>query len=193
MTTINSVNTGLSGSTGSGTFVGSTSPTLVTPTLGAATSTSVTFSPTTGGIVGTTTNDNAAAGTVGEYISSTILAGSQVGVANNNATNVTSISLTAGDWEVYGNVISSPAAGTTTTNMVAWISSTSATLPTLPASGAYSQMPGYAASAGQLTALVTGNRRFSLSGTTTIYLSTFITFAVSTMGAYGFIGARRVR
>ncbi len=34
MTTINAVNNGLSGSTGSGSFVGSTSPTLVTPVLG---------------------------------------------------------------------------------------------------------------------------------------------------------------
>src|SRR5579872_7509872 len=34
MTTINSINSGLSGTTGSGTFVGATSPTLVTPVLG---------------------------------------------------------------------------------------------------------------------------------------------------------------
>lgn len=34
MTTINAVNNGLSGSTGTGNFVGSTSPTLVTPALG---------------------------------------------------------------------------------------------------------------------------------------------------------------
>ena len=34
MATNNSVNTSLSGQTGTGTFVGSTSPTLVTPALG---------------------------------------------------------------------------------------------------------------------------------------------------------------
>lgn len=43
MTTNNSVNTSLAGQTGSGTFVGSTSPTLVTPTLGAALATSINF------------------------------------------------------------------------------------------------------------------------------------------------------
>lgn len=43
MTTNNAVNTSLSGQTGTGTFVGSTSPTLVTPTLGAAVATSINF------------------------------------------------------------------------------------------------------------------------------------------------------
>lgn len=43
MTTINPVGNALSGVTGSGHFAGSTSPTFVTPTLGAATATSLTF------------------------------------------------------------------------------------------------------------------------------------------------------
>ena len=38
-----------------------------------------------------------------------------------------------------------------------------------------------------------GMRRISLSGTSTIYLIGYATFTVSTMTAYGFIGARRVR
>ena len=41
MATQNAVNVGLSGSTGSGSFVGSISATLVTPTLGVATATSI--------------------------------------------------------------------------------------------------------------------------------------------------------
>lgn len=41
MATNNAVNVGLSGSTGSGTFVGATSPTLVTPILGVASATSI--------------------------------------------------------------------------------------------------------------------------------------------------------
>ncbi len=43
MTTNNSVNTTLSGQTGTVNFVGSTSPTLITPILGAATATSINF------------------------------------------------------------------------------------------------------------------------------------------------------
>lgn len=52
MTTNNSVNTTLSGQTGTGTFVGATSPTLVTPNVGVATATSLTFG---GGVLNTYT------------------------------------------------------------------------------------------------------------------------------------------
>lgn len=47
MSTKNSVGNGLAGATGTGNFVGSTSPTLVTPTLGAATATSLNLGGTT--------------------------------------------------------------------------------------------------------------------------------------------------
>jgi hypothetical protein len=43
MATVNQIGLGLSGSTGTGTFVGNSSPTLVTPTLGAASATSINF------------------------------------------------------------------------------------------------------------------------------------------------------
>lgn len=55
MTTNNSVDIGLSGSTGSGSFVGSTSPTLITPVLGTPSSgtlTSCTGLPLTTGVTG---------------------------------------------------------------------------------------------------------------------------------------------
>jgi len=47
MTTNNAVNTSLSSQTGTGSFVGSTSPTLVTPVLGAANATSINFGGST--------------------------------------------------------------------------------------------------------------------------------------------------
>jgi hypothetical protein len=47
MTTINPVGNGLSGTTGTGTFVGNNTPTLVTPVLGAATATSINFGGST--------------------------------------------------------------------------------------------------------------------------------------------------
>ncbi len=47
MATNNAVNTSLSGQTGTGTFVGATTPTLVTPVLGAATATSINFGGST--------------------------------------------------------------------------------------------------------------------------------------------------
>lgn len=144
------------------------------------------------GIRGTTTNDNAAAGFVGEYVSSSVASGSAVAITTGSAANVTSISLTAGDWDVEGVVNFLPAGTTTQTDIVGGISQTSATLPTPPASGGYSRLQ-VSIPAGAENALPVGRTRISLAGTTTIYLVARSTFAVSTNAAYGFIAARRVR
>jgi len=177
--------------TGSGALVFANTPTLVTPVLGAASATSVTFSTTTG-IVGTTTNNNAAAGSVGEYISSSVDSGTPVSATSGAAFNVTSISLTAGDWDVWGTVGSVPNAATTTTNMFCWISTTSASFTGPPNSGGANtwQLP---VAAGVGLYLTMPHFRVPLGSTTTVYLSALITFAVNTNAGYGFIGARRRR
>lgn len=157
----------------------------ISSTLPAFTTSSITFSPTTGGIVGTTTNDNAAAGKVGEFVSSTVALASAVSNTTATDRDVTSISLTAGDWDVWGNVGFS--IGGTCTAIVGWTSSTSATAPDTslvartinPAVGAWDFSVPYA--------------RYSLSGTTTIYLSSRAVFSTSTVTSFGGIFARRVR
>src|SRR5260221_1941556 len=107
MATNNSVNTPLSGTTGTGNFVGANTPTLIAPVIGAATATSITFSPTTGGIVGTTTNDNTNAGNVGELLSASNLASAPITFTTGVAKTLQTITLTAGDWDVWGNIYSS--------------------------------------------------------------------------------------
>ncbi len=154
---------------------------------------SVTFSPTTKGIVGTTTNNNAAATYVGEYIESEILVGAAVSVTTATATDITSISLTAGDWDVWGNVQSLPDAATTTTLMISYVSATSATIPVYPNKGAVAEISGVNIAAGQVLTLPTGTRRYSVAAPTTIYLEVYMNFAVNTMTAFGCIAARRVR
>ena len=143
------------------------------------------------GIKGTVTNDSAATGIVGEFISSTILVGAAVSLTTGTAANVTSISLTAGDWDVSGLVSSVAAGGTTISGFLAWISTTSATAPTSPNSGGYVLLQVTGAAGGNI-ALPVSTMRMSLASTTTVYLSTLQTFS-STNSAYGFISARRVR
>ena len=143
------------------------------------------------GIKGTITNDSAATGVVGEFISSTILVGAAVSLTTGTAANVTSISLTAGDWDVSGLVSSVAAGGTTISGFLAWISTTSATAPTSPNSGGYVLLQVTGAAGGNI-ALPVSTMRMSLASTTTVYLSTLQTFS-STDSAYGFISARRVR
>lgn len=189
MTTNNDVNVGLSGSTGSGNFAGSTSPVFVTPTLGAATATTIAFSPTTGGIIGTTAADNASAGDGGEFISSQITPGSPVSISNNTPKNLTSIVLTAGDWDVYANVTFLQAATTTATIIIAGINTTSATLPD---SSLYSILHltfGTATTQG----IVAPYQRINVNTNTTTYIVAQCTFAVSTMTICGGIYARRAR
>jgi len=143
---------------------------------------SVTFSPTTKGIVGTPTNDNAAAGKVGEFVTSQV---SSVSAGTTGSVkDVTSISLTAGDWDVEGNVHMT---ATTISSFICWISSASATAP---ATGLYNYINpvGTSAEAGMNAPFI----RFSLSGTTTIYLSAQAGFT-GTGTYYGGIFARRVR
>ncbi len=194
MATNNQVNSPLSGQSGTGTFVGVTSPSLTTPDLGVASATSLVFSPTTGGIIGVTSGSNAAAGYVGELISSSILLGSAVSLTTATPANVTSISLTAGDWQVCGSVAFSFAATTTSSLQQMGVSSTSATFGTNAAENNgvidVTAVPGTGA-----TTIVLNNSpmRFSLSGTTTIYLVAQANFATSTCDAYGFISGRRVR
>ena len=148
----------------------------------------------TGGtaIKGTNTNDSAAAGYVGEYIESTIAVGAAVSLTTGVVTNITSISLTAGDWDVSGVVLMDSGATTNVTRVTGGISSTSATADVTK--GYYSHIhSGYVPGSGQFRAMPLNTSRFSLSGTTTIYLLALANFTVSTCTAYGTISARRVR
>lgn len=140
-------------------------------------------------IKGTITNDNAAAGFVGEFLESEILVGSAVSLTSGVPANVTSLSLTAGDWDVWGNVWYNP--GGTISMVDAVIHTTSATLPTLPGKGAFSRIQA-TLTAGGSQGLSAGQLRLSLSSTTTVYLIANAVFGTS-MGAYGYLAARRAR
>ena len=145
-------------------------------------------------ITGVTNGGNASTGSLGELISSTVATGSAVSLVTSTAKTVTSISLTAGDWDVWGNVGFIPAASTSITNLTSTISSAANTLPGSPNSGAYFTLPMNATvSGGSGFVLPTGMLRISIASTKTIYLIGQATFTVSTLTAYGFIGARRVR
>ena len=152
----------------------------------------VSFSTTTG-IVGTTTNNNAAAGSVGEMISSVIASGSSVSLTTATEANITSITLTAGDWDIWGNLFFTPGA---TTNLVDALGGISATTVTLPLSDSLMKVnygaAGVVIGSGGLGHAVPGFR-VSLAAGATYYLVGYATFSVSTVVSNGAIYARRVR
>lgn len=142
----------------------------------------------TGGIIGTNTNNNADAGSVGEVITAT--QSSAVSLSNSAGANITSISLTAGDWNVSGVVCFTPANGTSVTNMTSGISTTSATLGAL---GSYSGISIPYTGNGGGSCIPTPNVRVQGTGTATVYLVSIQGFTAGTMTATGVIFARRPR
>jgi hypothetical protein len=147
-----------------------------------------------GQVAGTATNDNASAGDIGEYVSSTIGSGSAISLTNATAANVTSISLTAGDWDVWANPVFTGNSTTTVTALIGSLSTTTATLNSTPGQRSDMGFNNFAVFADDgFESIPVGPARFSLSATTTIFLVAQSNFSVSTASAYGIIQARRRR
>jgi hypothetical protein len=144
-------------------------------------------------VKGTILADNAAAGDVGEYMSAT---GSLTTVNTGTNTNLITLSLSAGDWDVTGRVSwSTTGAITQLSSLQIGISATSAN------PGAYQTVHQTQSTAAWNSASsggygqVTLPTRVSLAATTTVYLVGFSYYTAggSLLQATGFIQARRVR
>jgi hypothetical protein len=137
-----------------------------------------------GQVGGTVTNDNACAGCVGEYLTASASGIAQVSGA---ATDITSKSLTSGDWDCTGDIATNTGGNITGGN--AWISTTSVTDPTFPNGGAY-----YTANvpAGANVRINVGTIRISTATTTTVFLSTNFSYTVSNTDS-ALIRCRRMR
>lgn len=147
-------------------------------------------------VKGVTDGSDAAAGMVGELMDSFIPQGSAINLTTAVAVNVTSLNLTAGDWDVFGIVAYFGGATTIVTEAAASVSTTSATLATdgtlgraflIPASASYTPF-----STNDIMQQC-GPVRVSVSATTTVYLVGRLKFTTSTATAYGELRARRVR
>ncbi len=139
----------------------------------------------------TATNDSATAGNVGEYATAT--QGSAQALTNNTALTITSVSLTAGDWDVSGTVGYAYAATTVAQTLVASISLTNNMLDTtLGRLNSFNFGSAGVTPKGGFT-ISTPMTRLSLASTTTVFLIAQSGFTTSTTTATGTIRARRVR
>lgn len=166
----------------------------ISNTVGAGlTMPSITFN-TTSGIIGTTTNNNAAAGSVGEFMTNNLPVGTPLGLTTGTATDVISLALTAGDWDVWGNVGFTGNASTLVQDLLGWSSSSSATIPSANnyANVVYGAT-GVAIFAQSSPVFNVPVIRYSLSAPTTVYLTVYTDFSISTLSAFGVINARRRR
>lgn len=151
-------------------------------------------------IPGTVAGDDAPAGCVGEYLSSTVLIDDAVAAANGAIVDVSSISLPAGDWDVQGQIWIAASglelqAAVNVTGIAAWVSETAGERPTVPAGSLQSFFGiNIALAAANLPVLTSGRVRFSLAAETEIHLGGIVTFTgAGPLGLYGFVGARRMR
>lgn len=150
-------------------------------------------SATAGQYPGVASNTAATAGNIGEYISSTVLIGSAVSLVTGTPKDVTTVTITAGDWDCEGNVFLSVGGTTTMSAFYTWVNTTANAFPPGSGSGAEQGLAttGFTTGVGQ--GLVTGKLRLLVNGSTTVSLGTQVSFGVSTAAAYGFLGCRRMR
>lgn len=143
-------------------------------------------------ITGTTTNDNAAAGKVGEYMEAARVVGSAVSLTTATPVDIGSLSLTAGDWDVW--IV--PVFGGTSTavsGLRASISTTSNTEDSTTVGRFISETSVASPFATFNRAMGAAQTRFSLSGNQTVYFVARADFGSGTVTAYGLIAARRRR
>lgn len=134
-------------------------------------------------LIGTTTNDNAAAGVVGEFITANA---SGVATTTGTTTNICQISLTPGDWDVFGEVSVSNGG-----NNLTFASASTST--TSGANGPAGSLWQYSGPAIATMTCPVPTVRMSLSVTTTVYLVGGGIYSTGTTTLQGVLNARRAR
>lgn len=137
---------------------------------------------TTPNITGVTNGSNATAGSVGEIMTAS---GTGVALSNNVSANLCSVTLTPGDWQVYGNALIT---GSALTAANAGVNTTSGTSPGTSLLGQYVSSTTFSAIGWSVP-----TQRFSISANTTIYLVGTGAFSSGSCAGNGSILARRER
>jgi hypothetical protein len=147
-----------------------------------------------GSAVGVTNGSDAAAGQIGEVISSSLIA--SINLTTAVVMNVTSITLTPGDWNIGGVVIFTPVS-TGPNSVIAALSQTAAALPTdndvATGKGIMQQIWASSMPAGKTQTTPTSLIRINTSTPKTVYLVAQATFGGGSVGVTGYVSARRVR
>lgn len=145
------------------------------------------------GIVGVTDASDVSSPIVGEFTAGFISLGAPTALTNGTIINLTSFSVPAGDWDVYGQVGFLPAASTIMTNISAGISRTSATFANADSTTGSSTQLSLTFTTGASQIISCGTCRMNVNTPTTIYLVVRSNFTVSTNSAYGSVFLRRRR
>ena len=141
------------------------------------------------GVKGTSTNNNATAGEVGELLTNQLASGSATALVTATAKTVVSLTLTPGDWDITG-VLDFSLAGATTSSLRAGINSTT---NAFGAQDTFVNTPLVVTALTDTCGKVVPVMRVSIAANTTYHLVGQATFTAGAVTAYGTIRARRVR
>lgn len=142
---------------------------------------------------GVTDGSAAAAGDVGEIKKSSIAVGAAISLTTNTFADVTSLSITAGDWDLF---FSAEFSGTPTggTQIAAALTTASGSSTTGMVDDGYNFVVSPSIPTSTAASLIkVGPINISISSTTTYYAKTRGIFTGGTMTAYGTFYAKRVR
>lgn len=166
--------------------------------IGFANATTPTFFPA-GQLPGTLAGDNASAGNLGEFVSTSVALASAALLTSGLATTIATISLGAGDWDIYPTIGFTGNTATLAYYLAGSLSNTAGVLNTTAISEASSipcfRLAVFTATTAAITTpqFIVGLGRRSVSGTTSFFLTAQAQFTTSTCSAYGSIEARRAR
>jgi hypothetical protein len=138
---------------------------------------------------GTTTNDNPAAGQIGEFLSVQRLSTNALALTTNADAVLTTLSLTQGDWDVWGSV-GFTLTNNNTTILRAWLNAGGTTAPSIDQLGGNMVLP----VGNNITqvSLPLPPMRVSIAATTGVALGVTVVFT-GTITGWGKIMARRRR
>ena len=129
---------------------------------------------------------------VGGYLSSSVASGSAVSLTSTTAADITSITLTEGEWDVSGSVGFIPAASTSITALAGGSNATTATIGVIGDAFVRASAAVVPGAVGQVAAIPTTRYVVAAGATQVVYLVARATFSISTLGGFGVIQARRV-
>jgi hypothetical protein len=150
--------------------------------------------PNTSALKGTVAGDDAAPGMIGEVIKGSNPTG--ISLANNVPTNLITLHLTPGDWNV-GSITTFTPAGTGPNGLASGITLTSGTLPTDPeitsGVGILNQLWASSMPSNKVQNIPTSLVRVNTSAPKDVFLVVMAAFGGGTVTATGYMSARRIR
>jgi len=141
-----------------------------------------------GSSVGVINGLPAAPGEIGEFVIAAQT--SPVSIANNTPTDILSITLSAGDWDVVGYVYLQCSSSGGTDDLRGWINTVSATQPAGDTGGLGIVST---TSGGNINTIVVPSTNILSSISNIVYLGCNVNYGAGTMTVKGFIRARRMR